>query len=220
MLGLAKAARGKRRGYLMRRRKTDFSQAVPHEVTKHGLRQSLEWTVSELRTTLRAVQGLSATTRPELPSLADVVPERDLAEVRRRSVSGYTAALATSSGKTRQLPFSSDQARPEEDARIPQDYSRDSHLSLQDTALPPIMSPNELKRSRTNENVSASSTHSYNSGGFIPQSPMQLNVTNECFLHRQVRSIVQPVSLLHPSSRQLAKQHMHRIYRTPASDFD
>ena len=151
----------------------DLSQAVPQEVTKHGLRHSLEWTVTELRMTLQAVQDVSATSRPGLPSLADVVPERNLAEMRRSSMAGVPSAIATPS-EAWQLPLLSDPGRPEEYAQKPTDHGRDSYRFSHEASLPPVQIPDEMKRTHAyDQGHTASAPSPRGPGGFVPQSPMQ-----------------------------------------------
>ena len=151
----------------------DFSQAVPREVTKQGLRHSLEWTLTELRMTLQAVQDVSATARPGLPSLADVVPGRNLAEMRRSSIAGVPSAIATPS-EAWQLPLLSDPGRSEEYPRKPIDHGRDSYRSSHEASLPPIQTSDEMKRVHGYDHGHTGSAQSPRGPrGFVPQSPLQ-----------------------------------------------
>ena len=151
----------------------DLLQAVPQDVTKQGFKHSLEWTLSELRMTLRAVQDVSATTRPGLPSLTDVVPERNIAEMRRPSIAGMSSAIATSS-EAWQLPLMSDPGRPDEYPPKPTDHGKDSYVSSHEASLPPIQISDEMKRSQTYDQGHTGSVQSPRGPrGFVPQSATQ-----------------------------------------------
>ena len=130
--------------------------------------------MSELHTTLRALQGVSATTRPGLPSLADVVPERNLAEMRRASISGQSSSLATPSAEARQSSTWGDPSRSDEQSWKFPEHGRESYLSSQEASFPPILSPDQMKRSHHHEQNPTGSAHSpHTSGGFVPRSPIQ-----------------------------------------------
>ena len=172
----------------------DFLQSVSYGVTKQGLRRSLEWSLNELQTMVQVMQETSATARPGLPSLAEVVPAGNLAEIRRPSISGLSHALATPSGESRQLPLLSEVSHLEEDSWRHAEYAQESHSASHNASLPPILTPEEMKRAHAHERVSSGSAQSpHGSGqGFGPQSPMQSQRSN--------RTLPSPPSSQYPST--------------------
>lgn len=167
-----------------------MQQSVPHEVTKQGLKNSLEWTVSELRNTLRAMQSVSTTARPGLPSLADVVPTPTLSEMRRPSIPGPSSTIATPAGESRQLPFWVDSGPPDDYPRNPPEHTRsqDQFLSSLESSYPPIVTADEMKRTQLHDRGSDRSPHG--SLVFSPSSPIQS--------HHSSRTLPSPPSAHYP----------------------
>ncbi|RMD39765.1 hypothetical protein DV735_g5361, partial [Chaetothyriales sp. CBS 134920] len=113
------------------------AEVHPRAVTMQGLKHSLHWTVQELRTSIRALQGTLVTTRAGLPSLADVVSRED---------TGHSLApiLATPKHEQQQL-----------------NIGEPNHPhALSDPGLPPMFPPDESRRHQSHEHSSLGSINS------------------------------------------------------------
>lgn len=120
------------------------------------------------------MHGVSATTRPGLPSLADVVPDHNLVEIRQPSLPDQTSAVATQSSEERSLPLLTESSRPNEHFRKFSDHNNDPRMSSYDAALPPILIPTDMQRTQGFEHKlqgSAHSPHPPGASGFRPHSP-------------------------------------------------
>lgn len=163
---------------------------MPDDVTKQGLKHSLEWTRSEIRAILQTVHGASAT-RPGLPSLTDVVPERDLVDLRRPSLPGPSPAVATHAHESRPLSLATDSGRSDELSRKSSDPTRDPYYS-QEHPLSSLPTPDEMHRVQPLEQYPQSASSLPSAGSvFGHQSPTQQ--------HRSYRTLPSPPSAQYPS---------------------
>jgi hypothetical protein len=128
--------------------------------------------MSEVRAILQTVQGVSAT-RIGLPSLTDVVPERNLVDLRRPSLPGLSSAVATPAHESRPMLVSTESGRSDELSRKSSDPTRDPYSS-HDPSLTSLPTSEEMQRVQPGDHYpqSASSLPSASSL-FGPQSPMQ-----------------------------------------------
>ena len=112
-------------------------------MTKLGLKESLIWTLNEIRYTSRLVQASAAMIKPGLPSLADVVRAHD---IRRPSIHGHISSAASSINDPRKPSLAPDTPRSEDYHRRPPDQTSVQMPRPYEHGLPPILQGEELKR--------------------------------------------------------------------------
>ncbi|KAI1619307.1 hypothetical protein EDD37DRAFT_218288 [Exophiala viscosa] len=117
-----------------------------HEVTKLGLKQSLAWSITEIRSTSRLIRENPAT-RGGLPPLSNVVPPTPTSarDVRRLSLHNQSSAAPPSINDLRRVPLHLDPPRNEEYARRPYEQSDQMPRPFEQT-LPPIQQSEEFRR--------------------------------------------------------------------------
>ncbi|KIW93578.1 uncharacterized protein Z519_06183 [Cladophialophora bantiana CBS 173.52] len=153
-------------------------ESIGLEVTKLGLKQSLTWTINELRNTSRLIQSHAATAKPGLPPLADVVPPPFVHDIRRLSIQGQSSAVPTSINDLRKASLPPDTPRSDDyHRRLPE------HPPVQmprpfEQGLPPVLQGEELKRNPPYEQAASGSglsPHPSSSSSVFGsvQSPMQ-----------------------------------------------
>lgn len=147
------------------------------EVTKLGLRKSLDWTVTEIRNTTRLVQG-NASTKPGLPPLADVVPPPFVNDIRRLSIHSQSSAAPPSINELRRMPLPPDSTRNEDFHRRAPDAPTVHMPRPFEHTLPSILQNEEMKRAQPYDHAmpgAVQSPHPSSSGSVFGsvQSPMQ-----------------------------------------------
>jgi hypothetical protein len=144
-------------------------------VTKLGLKQSLTWTVNEIRNTSRLIQANTSPTKPGLPSLADVVRVHDIG---RLTIHGQASAPVTSINDPRKVSLPSDVPRSDDyHRRVPEQPPVQMPRPFEH-GLPPILQGEELKRNQSYEHTlsgSGQSPHPSSASSVFGsvQSPMQ-----------------------------------------------
>ncbi|KAK4941978.1 hypothetical protein LTR10_018159 [Elasticomyces elasticus] len=115
------------------------------EVTKLGLKQSLAWTITEIRTTSRLIRE-NAATRPGLPPLSNVVPPTPTSaiDVRRLSLHSQSSAAPSSINDLRRIPLHLDPPRNEEYSRRFYEQPDQMPRPFEQT-LPPIQQGEEFR---------------------------------------------------------------------------
>ncbi|KAI1613455.1 hypothetical protein EDD36DRAFT_488506 [Exophiala viscosa] len=127
-------------------RKAAVEILLKHEVTKLGLKQSLAWSITEIRSTSRLIRENPAT-RGGLPPLSNVVPPTPTSarDVRRLSLHNQSSAAPPSINDLRRVPLHLDPPRNEEYARRPYEQSDQMPRPFEQT-LPPIQQSEEFRR--------------------------------------------------------------------------
>ncbi|KIX05381.1 uncharacterized protein Z518_06253 [Rhinocladiella mackenziei CBS 650.93] len=152
-------------------------ESIGIQVTKLGLKQSLTWTIDEIRNTTRLVQG-NAATKPGLPPLSDVVPPPFVNDIRRLSIQGQASAPPHISD-LRRLPLSQDHpTRTDDFHRRATDHPSDQMPRPFEQTLPSIPQGEEMKRNLPYEQMppgTGQSPHPSSSSSVFGsiQSPMQ-----------------------------------------------
>ncbi|KIW22357.1 hypothetical protein, variant [Cladophialophora immunda] len=158
-------------------RKSPF-ESIGVEVTKLGLKQSLTWTLNEVRNTSRLIQSHAATSKPGLPPLADVVPPPFVNDIRRLSIHGQSSAAPTSINDPRKASLPPDTPRSDDYQRRPLEHPAVQMPRPFEQGLPPILQGEELKRNPPYDQAasgSGQSPHASSSSSVFgsAQSPMQ-----------------------------------------------
>ncbi|KIW62419.1 hypothetical protein, variant [Phialophora macrospora] len=154
-------------------------ESIAAEVTKLGLKQSLTWTLNEIRNTSRLIPSNAPMTKPGLPSLADVVPPPFVHEIRRLSIHGQSSAAPTSINDPRKIPLPPDASRIDDyHRRQPEQQPLVQMPRPFEQGLPPILQGEELKRNPAHDQAasgSVQSPHPSSSSSVFGsvQSPMQ-----------------------------------------------
>ncbi|KAJ9614564.1 hypothetical protein H2200_002701 [Cladophialophora chaetospira] len=153
-------------------------ESIGTEVTKLGLKQSLTWTLNEIRNTSRLLQSHAATSKPELPSLADVVQPLFVREIRRLSIHGQSSAAPTSINDPRKMSLPTDTPRSDDYHRRQPEQPLVQMPRPYEHSLPPILQGEELKRNPLYEHASSGtgqSPHPSSASSHFgsAQSPMQ-----------------------------------------------
>ena len=146
-------------------------------MTKLGLKQSLTWTLNEIRNTSRLIQSNATITKPGLPSLADVVPPPFVHDIRRLSIHGQSSVAPTSINDPHKV-LPPDTPRSDDYPRRPPDRPPVQMPRPYEQVLPPILQGEELKRNLPYEQAisgSGQSPHPSSASSIYgsAQSPMQ-----------------------------------------------
>ncbi len=172
-----KPCRGKHRPAPLERDMLTGPKAIGAEVTKLGLKQSLIWTLNEIRNTSRLIQSNAAMTKPGLPSLADVVPPPFVHDIRRLSIHGQSSAAPTSINDPRKISLPPDTPRSDDYHRRQPEQPFVQMPRPFEQSLPPILQGEELKRPLYEQTFpgSAQSPHPSSSSSVFgsAQSPLQ-----------------------------------------------
>ncbi len=148
------------------------------EVANLSLKESLVWTITEIRNTSRLIQGRAAT-RPGLPHLSDVVPPPFVNDKQRFPLPGQSPTVPPSINDVRRIPLHLDPPRSEDLYRKPLDPPLDQMPRTFEQPLPPILQGEEAKRTQPYEQtlpgVSGQSPHPSSSSSVFgsTQSPVQ-----------------------------------------------
>ena len=144
-------------------------------MTKLGLKQSLAWTLNEIRNTSRLIQSNASLSKPGLPPLADVVRAQD---IRRLSIHGQSSVALTSINDPRKPSLPPDTSRGDEYLRKQLEQPLIQMPRPFEHSLPPILQGEELKRNMPYDHAmsgSGQSPHPSSSSSVFgsAQSPMQ-----------------------------------------------